>query len=119
MHTNCVEAYSLCSDLHFMSMSCTCAQDTRVGDFTCAVAASASNGSVACNTFLIAKYSPAQPSIYDREYAGMPLLHPAYVARGDQSAASLPQEEPLLSLRRNCNIIAEILFAHKTRSVAL
>ena len=45
-------------------------QDTRVGDFSCAISASASNSAVACNTFLIAKYSPAQPSIYDREYSG-------------------------------------------------
>ncbi|KAL0027877.1 hypothetical protein WJX77_012447 [Trebouxia sp. C0004] len=43
-------------------------RDTRVGDFSCAVSATVSNDSVACNTFLIAKYSPAQPSIYDREY---------------------------------------------------
>ncbi|KAL3160109.1 hypothetical protein ABBQ32_010887 [Trebouxia sp. C0010 RCD-2024] len=44
-------------------------RDTRVGDFSCAVSASLSVGSVACNTFLLAKYSPAQPSIYDMEYA--------------------------------------------------
>ena len=45
-------------------------QDTRVGDFSCAVSAAPSIGPVACNTFLLAKYNPAQPSIYDREYAG-------------------------------------------------
>ncbi|DBB17637.1 TPA: hypothetical protein ACH3X3_002681 [Trebouxia sp. C0006] len=44
-------------------------RDTRVGDFSCAVSATVSNGSVACNTFLIGKYRPAQPSIYDREYS--------------------------------------------------
>lgn len=54
-------------------------QDTRVGDFSCAVTASPSIGSVACNTFLLAKYCPAQPSIYDREYAGIPHLLKTYL----------------------------------------
>ena len=49
-------------------------QDTRVGDFSCAVTASPNVGSVACNTFLLAKYCPAQPSIYDREYTGISHL---------------------------------------------
>ena len=53
---------------HFMAQSSL--QDTRIGDFSCAVSACANTGSVSCNTCLIAKYSPAHPTIVDREYTG-------------------------------------------------
>lgn len=53
---------------HFMAQSSL--QDTRIGDFSCAVSACANTGSVSCNTCLIAKYSPAHPTIVDRDYTG-------------------------------------------------
>ena len=53
------------------SPMCVNLQDTRVGDFSCAVSASANVGSVAYNTCLIAKYFPANPTIYDRAYTGI------------------------------------------------
>lgn len=67
-------------------------QDTRVGDFSCAVCAYANTGSVAYNTFLIAKYFPASPTIYDKEYAGKQL-----------SLVSLSTAFVLLYLQNSCS----------------